>query len=202
MRLRSKLLFAGLAAAALLAAAVTLASANRLAVSEQQFRQIFTNLRFEAAGHNVNCAVTLEGSFHSRTMAKVLESLIGYVTLASVTACTGGTARVLSESLPWHIHYLGFGGTLPIITSVKLGLAGAAFRIETSAGSCLTQTSDAHLAVGIVNVEAGVVTELRVEERTGIPLGGLCVFLGEGHFFGTSTVTNGAGGSVSVTLVA
>lgn len=202
---RSKLLLAGLAATVCLAFAVSTASANRIATSEPSFRQMFSALVFEAAGHNVTCAVTLEGSFHSRTMAKVLEALVGYVSRAVVALpCTGGSARVLTETLPWHIRYQGFTGTLPTITGIKFGLVNAAFRItEPNGTACLAKTEPLHQALGIVNVGAGgAVTGLTVEENTRIPLGGLCAFVGEGRFSGTSTVKPlGEAASIVVTLV-
>jgi hypothetical protein len=72
------------------------------------------------AGVTLRCPLTMEGSVHSRTLAKVGGSLIGYITRAAFaeSSCSGSTWRVRTETLPWHVTYLGFTGTLPNITYV------------------------------------------------------------------------------------
>lgn len=135
MRNRSKLLLAALAATAVFGALVATASATRIAMSEQHFRATWTNLEFQAVGgiFTIKCPVTIEGSFHSSTISKVLEALVGYVTQAAVgapAACTGGTVTILTANLPWHIRYNGFSGTLPEITRIHLRLILAEFLIN------------------------------------------------------------------------
>src|SRR5580765_3632601 len=108
MRTRSKLLLAALATTAFMSIAVSSANARRFEISNQRFRAVWTFLEFTANGHVILCPVTLEGSFHSRTLSKVSGQLIGYVTNAFVpaTECvTGGRARALTETLPWHMQY-------------------------------------------------------------------------------------------------
>jgi hypothetical protein len=210
MRKTSKLLFAGLAAALLMSMAVSTAAANRLSISSQNFRVVWNPLRFIAGGNTVACAVTLDGSFHSRTIAKVLGSLIGYVNRASVAApeaCTGGSATVLTATLPWHVRYAGFTGTLPRLSGVLLDMIGASFQVRPSGSlTCLARSEVNRPARGIVNIESGgVVTGLTADRTFGIPLTGefgFCGFGGEGVFEGTGVVTAGANTTrVSVRLI-
>lgn len=131
MRTRSKLLFAALTSALVLAAVVGSASANRLSQTEQGFRVTYSPLTFTPSfGTAARCRVTLEGTFHARTIVKTAGALIGFVTRASVGPCESGTARVNAESLPWHITYGGFEGTLPNITSISQNLIRPSFTIQ------------------------------------------------------------------------
>jgi hypothetical protein len=137
MRTRSKLILAALTASLLMGLAVSSASANRLSTSNTRFRVTWANLDLRDVGGNIHiiCPVTLEGSFHSATLRKVTGALIGAITRGIVNGseppCTGGTATILQESLPWHVTYEGFRGTLPAITSIELLLRRYAFRVET-----------------------------------------------------------------------
>lgn len=144
MRTRSKLALVALAAALMLSVAVTEASARNLRVDEQNYRITWASLEFVEAGIfniRVRCPVTMEGSFHSATIAKVIGSLVGYITRAAVKneSCTGGNATVLTATLPWHVTYEGFGGTLPSITSLRVLLVRPAFRLRVSFIECLSQ---------------------------------------------------------------
>ena len=202
---RSRLLLAGLMATLLLSAAVATASANRLSTSSQNFRAVWTPLTF--APGPVECNVTLEGSYHSATITKTVGALIGYVTRASVDnrSCTGGHATVLTETLPWHIRYRGYTGTLPNISGVVTGMVGSAFRVEINffGASCLVRTTAEHPAVGIINVgTGGVVTGLRADEGTHIPMTNGCELFGEASFTGTARVTTpGTSTSITVRLI-
>jgi hypothetical protein len=206
MRNRSKLLLVGLATAAVLAAAVGSASANRLSVSEPRYRIVWNPLTLEAAGAQVKCVVTLEGSFHSATVRKVANALVGYVTRATLNNCTEGSATILQATLPWHVRYESFSGTLPNITGVNLLLIGASFRADPPgiAPACLARTTEANPARGIVNINAShVVTGLTADPIPGIPLSeGFGCGIAEGHFIGTGAVTRlGTTGSLTVTLI-
>jgi hypothetical protein len=131
MRTRSKLLFAALTSALVLAAVVGSASANRLSQNEQGFRVTYSPLTFTPSfGTAARCRVTLEGSFHSRTISKVAGALIGFVSRASVGPCESGNARVNLETLPWHIQYATFEGTLPAIASITQNLIRPSFTIQ------------------------------------------------------------------------
>jgi len=207
MHTRTKLLLSALTAALVLSAAVGTASARRLALSNQTFRAIWNPLVFSNAAESieVRCAVTLEGSFHSSTLSKVNEQLVGYVTSAKVAeaGCSGGKARALTETLPWHIRYESFAGTLPTITSIGVRLVGAAFLIEVFGVSCLYLTEASHPARGQINLSSGVATSLRALESPAIPKhSGSFLCPGEGVFRGTTTsLTSQSGGSITVTLV-
>jgi hypothetical protein len=144
---RSKLLLTALTATVLLGMLVGSASANRLRVSNGNFRITWSSLEFTESffGIRVRCPVTLEGSFHSATISKVIGSLIGYVTRAGVTntACTGGHATVLTATLPWHVTYEGFGGPLPNITSIIQLLRNASFGLEIAGFvNCLSRAEN------------------------------------------------------------
>jgi hypothetical protein len=119
MRTSAKLGLTALIAALLLASALSTASARNLSTNTQNIRTTWSRLEFVGT-LTVRCPVTLEGSFHSRTIPKVARLLIGAVTRIDIrsASCTGGTATV--ARLPWHITYEGFTGTLPSISSVRL----------------------------------------------------------------------------------
>jgi hypothetical protein len=103
----------------LLSAAVSTASARNLEISNQNWRVVFSRLEFQSPLVTVRCHVTLEGSFHSRTIPKRERLLIGAVSRVTIqnSNCTNGTTVVLR--LPWHITYESFTGTLPDITSIN-----------------------------------------------------------------------------------
>jgi hypothetical protein len=196
MRSRSKLLLAGAMAVLALSMGVSTASANRLSINERGVRITWARLSFIAGTNTVSCPVTLEGSFHSGTIRKVARALIGYISRAIVNGtegpCTGGTATVLSETLPWHIQYRAFTGALPRIRTVSLRLIGASFRVRPAGlVACLARTTEAEPAQGeaLVNEATGAVTGLRANEEASIGLDGfLCAFAGEGHFGGIGQV--------------
>lgn len=128
MRTSAKLSLAALMAALLLASAVSTSSARNLEVSNQNIRVTWTNLEF-IGFVTIRCQVTLEGSFHARTITKSVGTLVGAVTRVDIKneTCTNGTAVV--RNLPWHITYEGFAGTLPNITQVFLLLSRFLFQV-------------------------------------------------------------------------
>jgi hypothetical protein len=177
MTKRHKILLAGLAATAVLGALVATASATRVATSNQFFRTTWSALEFIGSGGvvRIRCPVTIEGSYHSRTIAKVAEALIGYVTRAAVGVCTGGTFTLLASALPWHVRYNGFSGTLPAITVVHLRFVGFSLLINFNEvfglrSSCLYQSTAASPMRASVNVGAGGVAETLTPEAATIPL--------------------------------
>jgi hypothetical protein len=195
MRTRSKLIISALAATLLMSFAVSSASASRLSVSNRNFRAVWSLLTLEAAGAVINCPVTLEGSFHSATLAKRVGALIGHISRASVR---GGLAECLNtgtatiSALPWHVTYGGFQGTLPRPTGVVLQLIGARFTVDPAGGlpACTATTSTGSPARGIANLEAGgIVTGLTADPSAEIPLSeGFGCALFTGSFSGTGTV--------------
>lgn len=200
MRNRSSA-FAALAAALVLGCAASSASANKLSYSNQGFRIMWARLTFSESGGGlpITCPVTLEGSFHSATLAKVISALVAHITRASIGSCQEGHATILSASLPWDVSYQSFSGTLPSITGVRHALLGAAFQVEPAGGTgivCLATTGGRYPAAGDANREAGGnITSLSPDAELPIPIVGspLCppfgVFSGTGEVFALGSST-------------
>jgi hypothetical protein len=203
MTKRTKLIICGLAVALALAAAVNTATARRIEVSEQRFLVLFRELTFAAGGNNVVCPVNIEGSFHSRTISKVSGQLIGYITEAIVNhPCITNNGWALNgieviqgvrsaNTLPWHILYINFVGTLPNIREIEVSLVNAQFRVEVFGVLCLYKSTTTSWMEGQVLLEGGRVVGLRSNETRSIPLfetqsGALCP--GSGTLRGTGTV--------------
>jgi hypothetical protein len=148
----------GVAVAALFFAAIAgSASARALSTSSQTFRATWRNLEAtNSFGFGaIRCALTLEGSFHARTISKVINSLVGAITRAETAACTGGEAIPRRETLPWHTQYGGFAGTLPNITSLTTVMSRIRFR-AIFPGLCDAEYGSATDAIrGTINREAG-----------------------------------------------
>jgi hypothetical protein len=192
MRYRSRLALAACAATAVLALAAGGAFARRLELSTQTFLIGWSPLIFEAGGVRVSCPVSLEGSFHSRTLSKVCGSLIGRVIETKVKECTGGTMTALTETLPWHVRYNSFTGTLPRITGITAMVVGAAFRITPSGSvACLATTTSREPWFGRLGVNEASGRLERVEslsEHTIALSGFFCEFVGAGRLIGTGTI--------------
>jgi hypothetical protein len=171
MRKYTKLALLSITAMLLMAVAVSSASAGRLSTSNQNIRVTWRRLEFRAGESALaRCAVTLEGSFHSRTITKTTNALLGYVTRAIVGPCSAGAATVLTATLPWHITYQSFAGTLPNITRVRILLVNASFLIEQFGFRCLARTTAASPASGEIALGAGGRAEgLKPDERVEIP---------------------------------
>ena len=118
MRNSAKLSLAALVAALLLASAVCTCSAGRLSVNTQNIRTTWSRLEISEGIVNYRCHVTLEGSLHSRTVAKVQGALVGSITRVVINPCATGTLS--PTRLPWHLTYESFKGALPNITGVRL----------------------------------------------------------------------------------
>jgi hypothetical protein len=183
MRTYTKLILAAVTATVVLGAAVGFASANRIALRLEPaklptFRAVWTEMIFSGSGlaAPVTCPVTIEGSFHSRTISKVLEQLIGYVTRAIVgeASCAGGRARALAETLPWHIRYGGFEGRLPEITTITQRIVGGQFLIQAVVFgfniSCLYTSTAASPMVGRVNMAGSIAESITIREERTIPI--------------------------------
>jgi hypothetical protein len=170
-----------------LGALASAANARNLSISDQTVRATFRELEFSGGAGTTRCAVTMEGSFHARTVEKTLERLVGYLTRVTLGACATGTATVLAETLPWHVQYNGFTGTLPAITTVRAKIVGMAFRIrEPGFGvACLARTTAAEPSHIAFNREAGGVYTSGVTGGT-IRTGAECFNIA-GTFAGTTT---------------
>jgi hypothetical protein len=138
----SKRLLAAAATTVILGTLVSGASARNLSVSNQSMRMAWAIVTLSGGFGETNCALTLESTVHSRTMVKFIGSLVGYITSAILGRCTSGTATVLRETLPWHIRYSGFGGMLPIITSLYAHVTNFAIRVRELFGvTCLLRST-------------------------------------------------------------
>jgi hypothetical protein len=214
MRNRSKLLLTALTAAFVLSIAVGSASANRISISAQDFDARWSHLVFTTdSGTSLSCPLTLQGSFHSRTIGKVPNALIGFVSRASVRGqnsagnCTGATATVLTATLPWHITYRSFTGTLPSVTGINVNLIGFSWQVQPGESlTCLARSTTTSPLINRVNVSGGRAISLSVDPAGEIPLAsglGFCAWGGSIHFEGpTASLTRLAStASITVTLI-
>jgi hypothetical protein len=214
MRTHSKLILAALAATMLLSIGIGTASASRLSVNERNFELIWnelltggsttkTKLEFIARNVNANvqCRVTLLGSFLERTIKKETNINQNTINHAELEGCTGGSATIHKETLPWTSRYRSFASSLPRIRSINVGLIGASFVVEAGGLTCQTRTEVNHPGVGIVGESAsapetglettGEPENITAERNNRIPLeGGLCAFGGEGEFGGIGLIRN------------
>ena len=200
MKARSKLVVAAVSAVLVMALAVGAASANRISISHSNlWRDVFRPLRFQSGGLSAaSCSVTLEGSFHSATIRKIERLLIGHITHASIGPCETGTATILTETLPWHVQYLGFRGRLPIIEGgLRDILVGLSFQVRDAIfGSiCLARATEAEPAAAIGELEAEeaggnrIIRSLVADSAPRIRCGSLSA-----EFQGTAAVTEVPGG--------
>src|ERR1051325_2163754 len=158
--MRIKLSLATITAALLMGAATSGAAARNISISHNElFNASWRQLRFIGGGGltAAECDVTIEGSFHYRTMIKVSESLVGYITRAAVNNCTTGSATVLTTNLPWHIRYRGFQGALPDIATIRFILVLGEFKVHDRifGTECLVRSTTTEPTMGVVNLAAG-----------------------------------------------
>jgi len=189
----------------------TVASANKLSVSDRGVRIVWSPLTAGAQTRELfgaECPVTMEGSFHSNTISKVVGSLIGFITRASVAtaSCTGGTFRFLLETLPWHVQYSYFRGTLPAISTMGLGFVGAAISITSPPffENCLARsTAERPMGWEAEREAGGSIRSLLAESRTILPLSGSIMCTAATFFYtGAGRVTRlGATTQVALTLI-
>jgi hypothetical protein len=100
----------------------------------------------ENGGATITSSLTLTGSLH-RLSPKIIGLLAGVATgcrAALGEASFGVRAAITCElTLPWHIRYNGFEGTLPNITALRLILLNMSFRVRDLVGgmvfNCLYQ---------------------------------------------------------------
>lgn len=224
MRSRFTPLLIGLGAALMLAVGVGSAQARRFELSEQHIRAVWTRLAFNW-GEAIECPVTLEGSFHSKVFSKVSGALIGYITSANTVKgmanCVGGWGMLfLTEeegftgalnTLPWHIRYDSFEGTLPAIAGLHVDVVNFSIRFRRVEGGttirCLYKSLETSPVKFIFRVAAGgTVTGLQADESAEIFWNSGEAFCARrGHFVRTplGTVTKqGETAAVIVRLVA
>lgn len=203
--MRRRVLPVSLLAGLALAVAVATADANTFTVVEQLFKSVINPITFEAAGAQVRCPLTLEGSFAQATFPKTVRSRIGSVTRATLGTCTGGTATIQREALPWAVQYGSFGGTLPGIVEATVRLVGTFVAITPGelGTTCRARTEEAEpLPVIARRSEFGELTSIRLDESAGIRLtGGLLCELNRGHAAGSGNIVRPAEESVSLMLM-
>jgi hypothetical protein len=186
VRTYRRIVVAPLVAALLFTAvAAETAAARRIELTSPLIRAVWeTGMRINAPG--VRCNVTLEGSFHEPfVISKVSGALIGYITRARVehTGCTGdfwflnGT-EIAVQTLPWHIRYDSFEGSLPGITGIRLQIIGLSVYTRNGLNECLYSSTTARPAYARLTIN----TSLKIREinpvGSSIPLNtlisGLC----------------------------
>ncbi|MGN6189503.1 MAG: hypothetical protein ACTHOE_11425 [Conexibacter sp.] len=198
---------------ALLAATVGAASARNFSFSSQTERIAFAELKFTGGEITVSCRLTLEGSFHSRTTAKIREALVGAVT--AVTGghpCNGGEAFAFNgvertpNTLPWHIQYDSFEGTLPSsISGITLILSRFRFLIQQPLICSASYGNETDKVFIRVNLASGVIQEgAPIAGRNTVTrvttLSGICPATGTMTGGGAFTVLNSTN-RVTVTLI-
>jgi hypothetical protein len=118
------------------------APARSLSITNRSFRAQFREIRLMMPFSTPSCEMTLEGSLHASTIAKVVGSLIGYITRGRLGPCRSGTATLLTATLPWHMRYREFRGTLPDISSVTIGISDMGLAATENFGiRCLFRTT-------------------------------------------------------------
>ncbi len=151
-----KLFLVALAATTLLGTLVASASAGRLSSSTQAIGATWTRMDFSGGFGTWECEVSLAGTLHSRTISKTANTLIGYITEASVNRCARGGATILRATLPWHVTYRAFAGSLPNISSVANNIIGYSFvfREPTFGVTCLARSTSSSPTILTINREA------------------------------------------------
>jgi hypothetical protein len=192
-----KTLFAIAGATVVMSLLVGAASAGRLSTSSQTGRATFSAVSFRGGFGTTVCSVTLEGSFHTRTIVKTAGSLVGYITRAASGGCSQGSATILTETLPWHMRYSSFTGTLPNISGIIFRIISLSFQIrEPVFGiTCLARSTEAAPTIATYNREAGgalttAITSSRVPTNCGT----------EGELSGTSNSFTVLGSATRITI--
>lgn len=192
---RSKLGCAAMISTFAFVVAVSVASANRLSVSNKAFRVTWAPLLLllEALSEPTRCSLTMEGSFHSASFVKTAGALIGHVYKASVGPCEGEIGLTINqEALPWHVRYRSFTGTLPNLTGILLGFVGVKLTLHNRpfGTTCVTTTTATDPLLGAGTVFSGAIEQIRADETAPIPLRGsfFCEIPGNLVFAGSGTV--------------
>jgi hypothetical protein len=183
-------------ATVLLASLVSVASARSLSSSSQGLRASFTAMEYAGGFGTARCELVVEGSFHGRTTQKSVGTLVGYITAGNVTRCPSGGATIDRASLPWHVRYAGFTGTLPNILTISATGSGLSFRLREPTFGVTCQVTGATVAVTFTRTTStGATASVSVSGTA--PCSGI-----GGTLSGTTTnVDNGAGARITVTLI-
>ncbi len=209
MRNRARAALAALAAAASLAAFASTASANDLLGNEVEMYFDWEELTFEAGGFEVTCPVTFLNDLHSLFIEKTYGLLVGFVDHAQVAAaeCAGGGLTFQAGTLPWHLTYKSFTGTLPTPTQVTFLLRRMGFTVSSGGITCLgvTDAADSMDLILDLNPEGRVLSVtvdpdfvINIDDVGG---GFLCDMVGTVRAFGTGAVERGAGQPYFIDLI-
>ena len=167
--------------------AVGRASANHLSFSSRFFRIVWVPMTLRGTENfgeliEVSCSVTFEGSLHNISIAKVAGNLIGYITRAIAGGpCAKGRLYMLNGSevlpggaratntLPWHLRYRAYEGTLPFITEVHVEINNAKILLayaEELRDTCLYRSEETTFPLeGFINRnETGRLISLTLNE--------------------------------------
>jgi hypothetical protein len=187
MRSLIRLAIANGVATLVMAGIVTTSAAETLDISEESFIDKWSSLVFTTGSSRVICPVTLEGTYAAASFPSVSGTRIGFVRRATIGTCAGGSARALTETLPWTVSYSSFGGTLPNITSLTLDVIGARFRISENI-ACEARTTEREPLRIIATRESNtVLTGIRADESVSYVLtGGFCEIF-TGHLSGSGS---------------
>ena len=156
----------------LLALLATAAPARNFSTSNQQFRVTWNELDFAAATSHGDVQCHARRLLPLQDHIKNVGRLIGYITSAAARRpCTNGEAwsangreahprlGTLANTLPWHLTYEAFVGTLPNITSIHFLLRGLRFKIHSlfntiglygDANDNITARTNRNVATGVI----------------------------------------------------
>jgi hypothetical protein len=213
VRHRTRLLLITLTATTALATALAgTSNASRLSSSNQNFRATWSPVSFQTEGEGgiiVECNVTVEGSFHYRTIIKQARSLIGYVTKATIAHPCGGSGEAWADngienaglgtipnSLPWHLTYEAFEGTLPNITGIRF-LVRPRYTVRTAlTGLCKMEGN----SQGVLKLNAGAGIFIKSDETIALSKTSGGFFCVAGHFGNTGGTVTLLGNTTSITI--
>lgn len=188
-----------LAAALLLAALAAKADATALRFSNSGIRATIDPLTIVTGPGGemgtAGCPVTIEGTLHGTVIGKRAESLIGYVTRALLDQreCIymdgaehawllngrefNQEGRPVANTLPWHIRYETFTGTLPLINVLRMRLIGFSVEMTILIRRCLYRSTPARPArFELIRSAGGELNEIEWDVTAPIPWAAIEVF--------------------------
>ncbi|HEX7292286.1 MAG TPA: hypothetical protein VF250_14280 [Conexibacter sp.] len=181
---------AAVAAIVTLGIGVGSAAAEELWILGETFKVVMSALTFHAEGvSEASCPITLEGSFTASTFVETPRTRIGSVTRGRLGTCTGGSASILTETLPWSLQYDSYEGSGPEFTSMNTRVVGAGFSATLSGLTCLAGSEESQpMKARFLHEAAGEIHEVRADESARIRLRGtFCI--GNGWLSGTGRNT-------------
>ena len=208
---RSKLMLALFGATALLALVIGDASARNFSFTEKNFELIWNNaftgktkLTFaDAAGHSLECNVTLLGHYAASTIAKRTEVTQGTVNHGEAGGCVNGALTIKAETTPWNLRYANFTGTLPIIETIKTKVISAQVRLVEAGGLSCTFAFELSHPLPLIREGSGL-EDIKAEEATTVPFGGefFCSWASPGRYHGRGLILNlPRTATITVTLI-